>query len=54
MCGICGIYNFKEGNTGVSTDLVHRMMDAMTHRCPDDDGITHDKFVSLGMRRLNI
>ena len=54
MCGICGIYNFKEGNTGVSTELVHRMMDAMTHRGPDDDGIHNDKFVSLGMRRLSI
>jgi asparagine synthase (glutamine-hydrolysing) len=60
MCGICGVI-------GTSADLIepatHRMMRAMPHRGPDDEGYERlplgstdhaDIWVSLGFRRLAI
>jgi asparagine synthase (glutamine-hydrolysing) len=37
MCGICGIYNFKN-NKLVDLSLLGKMCDAMQHRGPDDHG----------------
>jgi len=52
MCGICGIvgYETKE-NAEV---VVRRMMAAMRHRGPDDEGLQGGSSVAIGMRRLSI
>lgn len=52
MCGICGIVNFKSKQVEASS--VHRMMDAMKHRGPDDEGIFTDNNTALGFVRLKI
>jgi len=53
MCGICGIYGFKE-LAPASQDLVRAMAKVMVHRGPDDEGYYFDNSVALGMRRLSI
>ena len=52
MCGICGVV----GNTsrGSSEQIVRRMMSAMHHRGPDDEGMLVAQGAVLGMRRLSI
>jgi len=52
MCGICGVIgiNAKEA----SEPLVRRMMAAMVHRGPDDEGVLAAPRVAVGMRRLSI
>jgi asparagine synthase (glutamine-hydrolysing) len=51
MCGIAGLIgpqiDDKEG-------VIGRMVAAITHRGPDDDGFFVDQSVALGMRRLSI
>ena len=48
MCGICGF-------TGHSDEaLIQRMMKAIFHRGPDEDGFYTDEKVNLGIRRLSI
>lgn len=51
MCGICGKVSW--GAT-VDPSLVQRMMDAMIHRGPDDEGAYVEQRVVLGHRRLSI
>lgn len=55
MCGICGIFNYKEPRP-VSDELVRQMARVMTHRGPDDEGFFLDNYagVGLGHRRLSI
>jgi asparagine synthase (glutamine-hydrolysing) len=53
MCGICGIYNFKNQQS-VSLNLLKAMLDTMVHRGPDDDGFYASGSVGLGHRRLSI
>ncbi|MFO8012927.1 MAG: asparagine synthase B [Phycisphaerae bacterium] len=48
MCGICGLW----GRTAV--EPVRRMMDRMTHRGPDAEGIYEGDTGVLGHRRLSI
>ena len=50
MCGICGKYS----PDGVQTDDVHKMLDAIAHRGPDDSGIYVRGRIGLGNRRLSI
>ncbi|MBI4244624.1 MAG: asparagine synthase (glutamine-hydrolyzing) [Planctomycetes bacterium] len=52
MCGIAGIYNFK--NISVSPQLLKKMNDTMFHRGPDDDGYLFDGSFAMAMRRLSI
>jgi len=53
MCGICGkIATDKEHS--VRPAIVRRMMDALYHRGPDDEGIYVDARAVLGHRRLSI
>ncbi len=52
MCGIAGIFNFKDST--VSHKEVKRMTDALAHRGPDGEGIFLDENVGLGHRRLSI
>ncbi len=50
MCGIAGIYQKHQDNTA----LMHRMLDIIEHRGPDDKSLyAHDYFI-LGHRRLSI
>ena len=53
MCGIAGKVGFGR-ETVVSSALVRRMMDAIRHRGPDDDGIYVEPQAVLGHRRLSI
>lgn len=55
MCGICGLYNYKE-NKPVDRSLIHKMNDMLKHRGPDDEGDYFDKSgrLAFGHRRLSI
>lgn len=48
MCGICGF----TGNN--DTLRLRKMMDAIIHRGPDEDGCYSDEKINLGIRRLSI
>jgi len=52
MCGICGVIGAQSREAGEA--LVRRMMAAMVHRGPDDEGILIAPPVACGMRRLSI
>ncbi len=56
MCGICGaIAGEKAENTSAFAEgLTRRMLGAMHHRGPDEEGILAAPPVGLGMRRLSI
>ncbi len=51
MCGICGIIG---ANIPDKAGINRKMVDALVHRGPDQDGYFADNFVGLGMRRLSI
>jgi asparagine synthase (glutamine-hydrolysing) len=53
MCGICGKLNLNREKP-VSSGLLKRMADTITHRGPDDEGYHLDGPVGLGFRRLSI
>src|SRR5437764_5136195 len=51
MCGIAGILT---PGRPVGTEILERMVTAMTHRGPDDRHSWCSKDIALGMRRLAI
>ena len=55
MCGICGVWNYKNCDP-VNRDLLKSMTDRMIHRGPDDRGLYFDDAagIGLGFRRLAI
>lgn len=53
MCGICGFFDLRGVNT-TSEGTLHRMINTLTHRGPDDLGWYTDINVSLGFTRLSI
>jgi asparagine synthase (glutamine-hydrolysing) len=53
MCGICGKIYFDK-NRFVEPGLIMQMMDIMSHRGPDDEGMYISKNIGLGHRRLSI
>ena len=53
MCGICGVYNYKD-DENISRSLINKMTSSIVHRGPDDDGIYLSKNLGLGFRRLSI
>lgn len=53
MCGITGIYNFKN-KKNVSLEEIKRMNEAIRHRGPDGEGIWTNGHIGLGHRRLKI
>ena len=53
MCGICGQLNLAEGPLP-DVDLLHRMIGALRHRGPDENGGYRDARVALGQTRLSI
>src|SRR5271154_4141452 len=52
MCGICGAIGIEESEVGEA--VTRRMMQAIQHRGPDEDGILVAPSAALGMRRLSI
>lgn len=50
MCGICGKYN----PTGVKSNEIEAMLQAIAHRGPDDEGYHLNGSIGLGNRRLSI
>jgi asparagine synthase (glutamine-hydrolysing) len=52
MCGISGIINFKEQSQAAID--IKKMVSAMKHRGPDDDGIWLNHKVALAQTRLSI
>ena len=52
MCGICGVVGIDSREA--SEPVVRRMMAAMLHRGPDEEGILFAPPVAAGMRRLSI
>jgi asparagine synthase (glutamine-hydrolysing) len=52
MCGICGVIGIDPPEVAETT--TRRMMQALWHRGPDEDGLLVAPFASLGMRRLSI
>ena len=53
MCGICGFIS-RDDRAAIKTARIHRMMDSMEHRGPDDAREYIDANVALGFRRLAI
>ena len=53
MCGICGQFNF-DSSRPASQQTLRAMLDKMSHRGPDDEGIFCDGPAGLAMRRLSI
>src|SRR5260370_17563946 len=52
MCGICGVIGME--STERAESITRRMMEALRHRGPDEDGLLVAPSVALGMRRLSI
>ena len=52
MCGICGAIGMESQDTGAA--VVRRMMEALRHRGPDEDGFLSVPGCAVGMRRLSI
>lgn len=53
MCGICGIYNYKNDDI-VEHNIISKMTNSMIHRGPDDFGFHINGSIGLGFRRLSI
>ena len=53
MCGIAGILDTRR-HVQVETGTVRRMLTAITHRGPDDEGLHEDGQLVFGTRRLKI
>jgi len=53
MCGICGQFNFGNGNAVVPRDVT-AMTHTIAHRGPDDEGYLNAGPLGLGFRRLSI
>src|SRR5579863_3007446 len=52
MCGICGVIGIQRSE--LAEEITRRMMGALQHRGPDEDGILVAPSAALGMRRLRI
>jgi asparagine synthase (glutamine-hydrolysing) len=52
MCGICGAIGIER--TEQAERITRRMMEALRHRGPDEDGLLVAPSVALGVRRLSI
>jgi asparagine synthase (glutamine-hydrolysing) len=52
MCGICGVIGIQPPE--LAEEIARRMMAALRHRGPDEEGILVAPLVALGMRRLSI
>ena len=53
MCGIAGYWNYRSLRDASEAQL-RRMVQSMTHRGPDEDGLWVDGPLAIGMRRLRV
>lgn len=53
MCGIAGVLNLDR-TSAAPADVLERMLLAIFHRGPDEDGRLVDSELAMGMRRLSI
>ncbi len=53
MCGICGIIDCSDKGK-IKEQLIKTMLNIVSHRGPDDEGIFIDQNAALGVRRLSI
>jgi len=53
MCGICGVFNFKNDKP-LDPAVLKRMCDTLKHRGPDEEGYYTSGQIGLGIRRLSI
>src|SRR5262245_16055567 len=54
MCGIVGISGTELNDNPESRELIGRMLGAIEHRGPDDEGHHIETGVAMGMRRLAV
>src|SRR5579862_1504341 len=54
MCGIAGIFHYREPWRQVDRDLLLKMTRTLVHRGPDDEGLFVRDGIGLGHRRLSI
>ena len=54
MCGIAGIFNYRDASQPADRDLLSRMTRSLAHRGPDDEAVFVDGALGLGHRRLAI
>lgn len=54
MCGITGIFNYRDPGRPVNRSLLMRMTRRLAHRGPDGEGFHVDGPIGLGHRRLAI
>ena len=52
MCGICGVIGIQQSE--LAEEITRRMVGALEHRGPDEDGLLAAPSATLGMRRLSI
>src|SRR5579863_2633160 len=52
MCGICGVIGIQRSE--LAEEITRRMMGALEHRGPDEEGLLSAPSAALGMRRLRI
>ena len=52
MCGICGVIGIQRSE--LAEEITRRMMGALSHRGPDEEGILVAPSAALGMTRLSI
>jgi asparagine synthase (glutamine-hydrolysing) len=52
MCGIAGVFNFNK--EPISHATIKSMIDMISHRGPDGEGIYIDDYLALGHKRLSI
>lgn len=53
MCGIAGVYEHVR-SVPVDAGVTEAMLEVITHRGPDDQGVLRDGAFEMGMRRLSI
>lgn len=54
MCGLAGIFHYRDPDRRVDLDVLRNMTRALVHRGPDDEGYYLDGCLGLGHRRLSI
>jgi len=54
MCGITGFVSTKSIDLGKAKNVLPEMVQALSHRGPDEQGFHYDKYAALGMSRLKI
>jgi asparagine synthase (glutamine-hydrolysing) len=54
MCGIAGIFHYRDRSSSVSRATLDRMTDTVAHRGPDGRGTLVHENIGLGHQRLAI